>query len=228
MITSSSAPPRRRPRLALHTRVLLWRCRWLVVAACLGLAVATAVERMSPADTRPVVVAARELGLGAVLTTADVTVSELPHDAIPAGAAATAEELVGGRLAVGVPAGLPLVESLLVAELTAAPSGTVIAPVRFSDAAVAALLRPGMRIDVAAAGELGAPARRVATGALVLAQQPAEADDATTGASGGSGLFGTSGPAAPDSPVLLAVTPDEALALGGVLGQESLSAVIVG
>ncbi len=194
------------------------------MAVCLGLAVSTVVERMSPADTRPVAVAARGLELGAVLSAADVRIAALPRDVVPEGAVATADGLLGARLAVAVPTGLPLVTSVLVEEFTAAPSGTVIAPVRFADAAVAALLRPGMRVDVAASGELGSAARRVATGALVLALQSTADDDP----GGGSGLFGSSGPSASDAPVLLAVTPDEALALSGVLGQESLSAVIVG
>lgn len=219
-----STPLRRRPRLTLRARVLLWRCRWLVVAICLGLAISTVVERVSPADTRPVAVAAHGLELGAVLAAADVRIAALPRDLVPDGAVATADGLVGARLAVGVPSGLPLVESVLVEEFTAAPGGTVIAPVRFADAAVAALLRPGMRVDVAASGELGSAARRVATDALVLALQSAADDDA----GGDDGLFGSTGPSAADAPVLLAVTPDEALALSGVLGQESLSAVIVG
>jgi hypothetical protein len=99
--------------------------------------------------------------------------------------------------------------------------------VRFADTGVAAVLRPGMRVDVVAAAVLdGAEPVRLARDAVVLAQPGASAPDDPEGAGGlfGGGETGSGEPA----PVLLAVTPDESVELGGATGSRALGAVIVG
>jgi len=134
--------------------------------------------------------------------------------------------VLGARLAVAVPAGMPLVPELIADPSGAGPPGTVVVPVRFADAGVAHVLRPGMRVDVIAAPRLDGDAPvRVAEGAVVLTLSDG------TGGSGGSdsggGLLGGT-VASDDAPVLLAVTPDESVTLGGAAGTRSLAAVIVG
>ncbi|NHT18828.1 flagellar biosynthesis protein FlgA [Cellulomonas sp. IC4_254] len=231
--------------------MLTWRARRPLAALCAGLAALVAVGLLRPADppTARVPVAARDLALGAVLAAGDVRLTDVPLALVPAhlvdpdpdpgatrGRAApddagpggsAVEALVGRRLAVAVPAGLPLVVGLLVDDAAAGPPGTVVVPVRFADAGVADVLTPGMRVDVVAAAlHDGDEATRLARAAVVLARPGA---DAGTGSSGsGGGLLGGGATASESAPVLLAVDPEESVALSGAAASRVLSAVIVG
>lgn len=216
-------PVRRRLRL------IAWRARRPLAALCAGLAALVAVDLARPAElpTAHVLVAARDLPLGAELTDDDVRLDAVPVTLLPAGLGAP-EDVLGRRLAVPVPAGLPVVPELLVDDATAGPPGTVVVPVRFADAGVAAVLRPGMRVDVVAAAVLdGADPVRLARDAVVLARPGGGAADAAPDAAG-AGLFGGAESAAESAPVLLAVTPEESVELGGATGSRVLGAVIVG
>lgn len=210
-------------------RVLTWRARRPLAALCAGLAALVAVHLARPAElpTAHVLVAARDLALGAELTDDDVVLDAVPVALLPPGLAAP-EDVLGRRLAVPVPAGLPLVAELLVDDATTGPPGTVVVPVRFADTGIAGVLRPGMRVDVVAAAVLdGAEPVRLAREAVVLARPGGGADEATDAE--GGGLLGTGGGStAGSAPVLLAVTPDESVELGGATGSRVLGAVIVG
>jgi hypothetical protein len=107
------------------------------------------------------------------------------------------------------------------------PPGTVVVPVRFADAGVADVLVPGMRIDVVAAAlHEGDEATRLARSAVVLARPGGEADDG--GSRSGGGLLGGGATTTDSTPVLLAVDPEESVALSGAAASRVLSAVIVG
>ncbi|MCG7284932.1 SAF domain-containing protein [Cellulomonas sp. ACRRI] len=232
-------PVRRRLRL------IGWRVRRPLAALCAGLAALVAVGLARPADppTARVPVAARDLAVGAVLAAGDVRLAEVPLALVPAGLAgdggsrstrtgadelvgADAEALGGRRLAVAVPAGLPLVPGLFVDDGATGPPGTVVVPVRFADAGVADVLTPGMRVDVVAAAlHDGDDATRLARAAVVLARPGGDADPAT---GSGGGLLGGSTAAAESAPVLLAVAPEDSVALSGAAASRVLSAVIVG
>src|SRR5690625_2047238 len=135
--------------MKVTTRARLWRLRWLVAAGCLGIAVAIVVMQVRPPDpvTTPVLVAARDLSAGTVLTEADLQVR---HDPAPPPHRPGLEDLVGSRMAVGLPAGLPLATTMLVGPGLAdgAPPGTVVVPVRLADTAVMRLARPGDLVDL--------------------------------------------------------------------------------
>ncbi|MFI2753311.1 RcpC/CpaB family pilus assembly protein [Cellulomonas sp. P22] len=222
------SPVRPRPGVSRSARrplrLLLWRARLLIAATLVGGACAVTVAelRPPPAPADLVVVAARSLAAGAVLGARDLATARLPRDAAPSGAASTSNDLLGRTVAVDVPAGLPLVEGVVAAPVLEGPPGTVVAPVRFADQGVAALLTPGTRVDVLAAASDGADqgGRSLARSALVLAG-PADATTAT----GLGGLGDTSGQA---PPVLLAVSPADAEALAGAGSWATLSPVIVG
>lgn len=195
------------------SRVLLWRARLPLTALLLGIACVVVVDelRPPPAQTSPVPVASHALPAGHVLVASDLTLAEMPSSLVPSGAPTVAAPLVGAALAVRVPAGLPIVDGLLVHDLVTGPPGTVVAAVRLADPAVAALLATGTHIDVLAATDDGSTGRSLARGALVLA--PPEA-------------AGRGGDAS-SPPVLLAVAPAEAAALAGAGPSALLSAVIV-
>lgn len=159
----------RRPR---HPAQLLRR-----VAAGL-LAVAALVLALRPAPpvaaddaglVTAVVVSAADLPTGTVLADGDLVATGLPAGAVPAGAAGEVVDLVGRTLAGPVRRGEPVTDVRLVgpASWSAVPAGQVAAPVRLADLGVAALLRPGDRVDVLA-GRPETPVQVVAADALVL------------------------------------------------------------
>lgn len=218
-------PVRRRLRL------VGWRARRPLAALCAGLAALLVVDLARPDEppTAHVLVAAHDLVPGAELTDQDVRLDAVPVALLPTRLAAP-DDALGRRVAVAVPAGLPLVPELFVEDAATGPPGTVVVPVRFADAGVAAVLRPGMRIDVVAAAQHeGTEPVRLAHGAVVLAQpgdgvRPDDADPA-----GDGGLFGGGDATSPEAaPVLLAVTPEQSVGLGGAAGSRVLGAVIVG
>ena len=215
------APLTARPRpLPIRFRILLWRCRFVVCAVCLGVAAASTVQALRPPDapTVGVVVAARAVEAGVSLAASDVRIAHYPVGTVPDGVLTDVAEAVGASTAVPLSSGSPLGPGLIAPDEVRGPAGTVVATVRFADPAVAGLLSAGMHVDVLAATAEGGPGGVVARRALVLpvARQPSEP----------GGLLG--GPAGDDSvPVLVAVSPEEAPALAGAAASAVLSAVVV-
>ncbi len=172
---------------------MLWRWRHVLLAVSVVSAVGVVVQEVRPPApaTVGVVVLARDVAAGAPLADSDVLTARLPRELVAARMLRTPTQAVGHRLAVGLPAGFPLAEEVLVGPGLAAGTapGEVVVPVRLADAAVARTLRPGDRVDLlaaaadAAASEGGAQV--VAAGALVVALEE----------DGGGGLLGGEEPA---------------------------------
>jgi pilus assembly protein CpaB len=150
----------------------------LLVVLALGLLAAPSV---APAGT-PVLVAARDLAPGVALGPADVAVRLLPGELVPAGAFAEPGVVAGRQVVGGVRAGEALTDVRLLGPVAAVAAAGVPdaagVPVRLADAGVAALLTPGTRVDLVAAGadDAGAVAADpalLAPGAVVLAVLPA-------------------------------------------------------
>ncbi|MEE6288616.1 SAF domain-containing protein [Georgenia sp. MJ173] len=210
---TGSAPRTGRPpsrRASVRWRRRAWRHRHLLAIAAVVLAggVVTTELRPPPPATDHVLVLARDLPAGALLAAADVELVEVPAALAPARALHDPTEVVGGRLAVGLPAGLPITGQLLAGAglAAAAPAGHVVVPVRLADDAMAALLRPGDEVDLLtttadAAGTTGG-AEVVAPAALVMSLH----GDA------GGGLLAT----APSAPLVLVAVPRERV--GDVVG----------
>ncbi|MGN8244899.1 RcpC/CpaB family pilus assembly protein [Cellulomonas soli] len=220
-----SPPPldHRTPSLSTRLRALAWRARAPLAALCVALAAAAALAALRPPapPTVPTVVLAHDVTAGHELTAADLRTVQLPAEMAVRGALREQSAAVGATTALALPTGSPVSPGLL-AEALAGPPGTVVAAVRFADAAVGGYLRPGDRVDVLAATPDGGPGGTLATRALVLpARTPA-----TDAPEAGSLLTGGTTPA-DAGPVLLAVSPAEASALAGATGGALLSAVIV-
>ncbi len=136
--------------------------RRLVVAILVGLTVLFGLSAMQPA-TPPavrVLAAAHDLAAGTTLALADVRSLALPAGSVPAGALRPGAPVLGRVVAGPVRRGEPLTDVRLVgpsllAALARGPD-VVAVPIRFADAGVAALLRPGDRVDVLAAPADGA------------------------------------------------------------------------
>ena len=119
-----------------------------MIALCLGAAAALAlgVLRPGPQPGREVVVVARTIGAGSVITADDLTTRALPPDALPA-AGLAGPEVVGSRAAIGLEAGPVLTVSMTSAALAAdvgADERLVQVPVEVG----AQLAEPGAHVDV--------------------------------------------------------------------------------
>jgi pilus assembly protein CpaB len=175
-------PRFRRPRSPVHL------ARQVAAGVLTVLALVLAVRpspapAASDADTVPVVVSARDLPAGTVLTAADLTIAGYPAAVIPAGVVDDPHGLLHRVLAGGMRAREPVTDARLVgAGVTALlPPGQVAAPVRLADLAVAALVRTGDRVDVLATTIDAASAEVIAEGALVVATTGAADDRSATG-----------------------------------------------
>lgn len=119
-----------------------------MIALCLGAAAALALSvlRPGPEPGREVVVVARTIGAGSIITADDLTTRALPPDALPA-AGLAGPEVVGSRAAIGLEEGTVLTVSMTSAALAAdvgADERLVQVPVEVG----AQLAEPGAHVDV--------------------------------------------------------------------------------
>ncbi|MEU4315338.1 SAF domain-containing protein [Nocardia sp. NPDC024068] len=145
-----------------------------VLAALFAFAAVTLLLRGDPGGARvPVVVAARDLAPGHLLTAADLRQASHPPDAVPEAAVRDPSALVGAVLTAALRSGETLTDVRVVgprlAEVaTGAPDARIV-PVRLADTAIADILRAGDRVDVVAAGtENPELAHTLATDAAVV------------------------------------------------------------
>jgi pilus assembly protein CpaB len=153
-----------------HTLVL----RRVIAAALVVLAAVLALSGSAVEDdTVAVVVAAQDLTPGTVVAHDQVSVRGLARQVVPDGAARTLTAIVGRTLAAPVRRGEPLTDVRLTgADLTRAVStnpDAVSVPLRLADPGVAALLHPGIAVDVVTTGERQNEPVVLARGARVLA-----------------------------------------------------------
>ena len=187
-----------------------------------GLAVVLLGMALRPprAELVTVPVATSALAAGHRLTPEDVGVAEVPSGLAPAsGVGRDPAELTGSVLAAPVEPGEPISAVRLLdpsIRAWATPSGSTPLPVRFADEGAVRLLEAGQRIDVLAsqpATDLGggiARASVVAADVLVLAvTRETESSD------GGALKVGGDQSSSGSELVVLAVTPDEAVAVAG-------------
>src|SRR3954452_12489027 len=149
-------------------RAVLARRR-LLAAALTATAVAAGVPAVAapPPAEISVLVAARDLPAGTVLTPGDLTSAAFAPGSVPAGLAPDAS---GRTLAAPMRAGEPVTDARLVGPaLTEGYPGRAAVPVRLPDAGMAGLLRVGDRIDLVSADPQGASAEVVAADVPVLA-----------------------------------------------------------
>src|SRR3954467_6593902 len=171
-------PRFRRPRSPVHALRRAAAALLAAMALALALRPEAAAAARRGAQRLPVVVAGHDLAAGTVLTATELRTARLPPAYVPAGVVPDAASLVGRVVAGAVRAGEPLTDVRLVGQgLTRLlQDHEVAAPVRLADLAVAALVRPGDRVDVLATPADAGRAEVVASGALVLAAPRAGAD----------------------------------------------------
>jgi pilus assembly protein CpaB len=171
-----------------------------LVAGAAWLAMSAFLPKTPPRGI-PVVVVARDLMPGHVLTSSDLTVADWPRDLGPGGAVADPEALVGKALGAGMSHGEAVTAARVRGPglLTGARTGLVAAHIRLADPAMAAMAAPGDHVDlISSAGQVEA------ADVVVLAVD--------AGSEGGSAWSTKSG-SGPPGGVVVAVDSGEAVRL---------------
>lgn len=160
-------------------RAALWRWRRLIAATFVTLAVAFALATTSTSvESMRVPVAERDLPAGHVLTEGDLKLARSPGSDLPV---ASIEDLVDGTLAVSLPAGTPVTESMLMGEGLAggAPADHTVVAVPVSTPPE--LTPVGSTVDLyAPPGEGEAEAVLVASSAVVVSIDDIESSAIST------------------------------------------------
>lgn len=163
------------------------RHRALLAAGLAAAAVATGLSAVAPAAEQGVLVltAARDLASGATLTAEDVVAASLPLALVPAGALVEPAAVVGRLVAGPVRRGEPLTDVRLLGAGLLGPGSPssrprdarlFAVPVRVAEAATAALVQAGDRVDVLSAAPEGGSAAAVVASALPVLAVPVLGD----------------------------------------------------
>lgn len=179
-MSNAQLSPRLRHRLGALVSGPSWRRTLALRRAASGLlvvlALVTAVAPAPGSALAPVVVAKVDLAAGQTVHTADLALRRWPPDLVPAGSMRDPTAADGHVLVGAARAGEPLTDVRLIG---AGPSlggeSAAAVPVRLADAAVAALLMPGRRVDVVTVGERSDRPELLADDAMVLAVLPEDA-----------------------------------------------------
>lgn len=177
-------------------RAVAWRRRLLAAGLAAG-SVAFAIQALAPPPPAgtDVVVAARDLPAGTLLSAGDLRLAYRPTSDVPGGALGTTAAATGRPVSSAVRRGEVLTDVRLVGPgaLRGLAAGTVAAPVRIADAESAALLRPGDVVDLLAASAVpDAPtgeARLVASAVRVLLAPRQQRSGLTAGVGNGALLL---------------------------------------
>lgn len=172
-MSDSRLTPHLRHRLALAVTGPGWRRRRLMrQALAAALAAAALVLALTPsaaAARSPVVVVATDLAAGITIELSDVALHRWPTELVPAGALTDPAVAVGRVLVGAARAGEVLTDRRLVGAGPGPGPGSSAVPVRLADAAVAALLVPGVHVDVVTVGQRADQPTVLAEDAVVLA-----------------------------------------------------------
>lgn len=174
--------PHRLAPLVRHRWHALWHgfgfsprilVRRVAAVVLVGIAAVLALSSHRESSVDGVVVAARDLAPGTVVAASEVMLRELPPQDVPDGAARSPAAVLGRTLAAPVRRGEPLTDVRLTGpELTRATwpdPAAVCVPLRLADPGIAALLHPGVTVDVVTIGERQDEPVVLARGARVLA-----------------------------------------------------------
>jgi Flp pilus assembly protein CpaB len=159
-----------------------------VVAAVAAVISGISAARPPDPPSVDVVRAAHELPAGATLSARDVRVDKIPRTAAPDSPVTDPEQVVGTVVNSPVADGQVITELALGTPRASGP-GMVVAPLRLTDADMAALVRLGDRVDVIAATDSAAKARVVASRVLVVGLPATTGDGALAGGNGSGALI---------------------------------------
>ena len=175
---------------------------------------ALSILRPPPADSISVQIAARDLPAGTALTPDDLTATDIPAPQVPPGALTDVSASAGRTLSAPMLAGEVLTTSRLTESAVSSEMGTYAVPIRLADADAAALLSPGMVIDIVR--DLRGQADVLAEGVRVLTvpRHPA------------TNSFASSSNARPGSLILVAADRTTAVRLAAAGTNGELAAIV--
>ncbi len=245
MRTSESQPTQ-----TAHTRVkrrqrmrwVLWRARFFISAAAAAAAIMLVVNEVRPATppTDAVVALRNDVPAGEPLTAKDLHLVRMPSKLIPDGAYTDTDDVIGQTAALALSTTTVLSHSLVAGDAARdhAPAGTVIVPVRLSDATITKFVQVGDHVDLVLVAESqfdawedveADPADRISEGEITtLAKRALILPTPAGDASEPTGLLGS--PASTDDPgdfLLVAVSPKEAKTLTAAARAGYIGAVLV-
>ena len=222
----AAAEARRRRARARALRLTLARHRPLVLVLCVVAAVMATTRALTPpqAPTRPVTVAAHDLGAGHVIADGDLRTVHWPADLSPPPSGASTSLALAGRTLTGaVRAGEPVTDARLLGPgaLAGQATGTLAVPVRLADPTTAGIVAPGDHVDVIAGTTVEVPgmdagpahADVVAWDVVVLATPGRDAGSLAQSRGGLSALTESADDESIDSGGLLVVAADRATAV---------------
>jgi Flp pilus assembly protein CpaB len=155
---------------------VVWLRRAVAGVLVIGAAVLAVRGPDSTADSRAVLVAARDVAPGTALSASDVRVRRWPSELVPPDALSSLDQVAGRVLAGAAGAGEPLTSHRLAGPDLARRSGGradgVSVPIRLADGDVAGLLNPGQKVDVVTVGSRADQPAMLASGAVVLTVLP--------------------------------------------------------
>lgn len=119
-------------RGSLRRRRMLRAVRKLAAALCAGLAVLFGLETMlAQTQTKPVVIAIRDVARGRTITAADIAVDMLPARAVGSSYASTIDDVEGLIAQIDIAAD-DLISTRMAKDAPRAPTGTAVIEVRLS------------------------------------------------------------------------------------------------
>jgi len=171
------------------TQFVRWH-RTGVALLALFVALLAGISALTSSETAgtPLVVAARDLSAGTVLSDQDLLVVTAPDDLRPDGCFRGPADLIGRPLSVGLTRGTPLTTAALnTSALTDQAAGEMLVPFRVRDPDIVALLQVGDHLTIVTS----TPEGTVMTVAehVRVAQLPAQASSGVWGNSGTSGAL---------------------------------------
>jgi pilus assembly protein CpaB len=190
---SSVTAGRRRPLHGL-ARAASWHRRKLAVVAAIA-AVLTGISAAAPEGPAMITVvrASAQLTGGTMLSASDLRADRVVAADVPEDVVTDPDDLIGKTLAAAVAKNQMMTLLATTTARDAVPSGHVIAPLRLTDAAQAALLQPGDVVDVLAADSEAEQAAVIAAGARVVTSPSVHQDRASPGADGALVLLDVDG-----------------------------------
>jgi Flp pilus assembly protein CpaB len=184
------------------------RHRRILAAAAAALAVLAALSAVrGEGEGQVVLVAARSLPGGTVLTDADLATAVFPEALLPEGSLADPAQASGQTVAGPLSKGAVVTSGSFLTSATLVAEGMVAAPLSFGESAPLELLSPGAKIDIFGPDPATGKSKALASGVRVIALPEAKADVLGSGA----------------QTVLVEVTPSVAATLASATGISSLT-----
>lgn len=150
--TTPRNPSISRTRHLHRLRWLLWRLRFLIAVGAAATAIMLVISEVRPANTptTPVVALRNAVPAGEPIAASDVHRIEMPTAFVPDDAYTSTDEVTGQPTALALSATTVLTHGLISGDeaRNLAPAGSVIVPVRLSDATITNFVQVGDRVDL--------------------------------------------------------------------------------